>query len=262
VSKRLDVLVSDKLGVSREFAKEIILAGKCEIAGKIITKAGAKFPENTPLMIYAKPPQYVSRGGIKLAKAIDVFALSLQNEQCMDIGASTGGFTDCMLQNGAKSVIAVENGSKQLHLSLQGDPRVLSMENTDIRSLSPDKLPFLPNFVAVDLSFISLSIVIPKIAELLAESGNAVLLIKPQFEAGKGKLCKRGTVREPRLHMEIIKKLCFDLQNARLMPCGLDFSPITGQNGNREYLIWVTKDKAALSDINIEKVVKAAFAEL
>jgi len=185
----------------------------------------------------------------------------LQGKVCMDVGASTGGFTDCMLQNGAKSVIAIENGSKQLHNSLIENPRVISMENTDIRSVNSSKLAFLPQFIAVDLSFISLSLVIPKIAKLLTEDGIAVFLIKPQFEAGKGGVSKHGLVREAKVHIEIINKICIILQDAQLIPWGLDFSPITGQDGNREYLM-CAKNKNMMTNINIEKVVTAAFTEL
>jgi len=262
MDKRLDVLVSEKLSVSREYAKEIILAGKCKIGDKTLAKPGMKIPENLNLSIDANPLQFVSRGGLKLAKALEVFDITLQSALCLDVGASTGGFTDCMLQSGAKSVIALENGTNQLHPSLRDDPRVISMENTEIRAIKPNEIAFLPQFIAVDISFISLSLVIPKITELLHESGKVVFLIKPQFEVGKGGVSKRGVVREPKVHMEIINKLCSDLQKAGLMPSGLDFSPITGQNGNREYLLLAIKSKIATTTINVEKVVKAAFVEL
>ena len=205
--RRLDVLVSEHLGVSREYAKEVIESGKCKVDGKIIIKSGVKLPSDICLVIDAIKPQYVSRGGKKLAKAIKVFNLNLQGVLCMDIGASTGGFTDCMLQNGAKSVIAIENGKAQLHPSLLSDPRVISLENTDIRDICPLQLPYLPQFIAVDLSFISLSLVVPKLSELLRPSGYAVLLIKPQFEVGKTGVGRRGIVRDANAHIAVIKRL-------------------------------------------------------
>ncbi|MCL2169401.1 MAG: TlyA family RNA methyltransferase [Defluviitaleaceae bacterium] len=261
--KRLDALVCAELGVSREYAKQLIVAGKCMVAGKVETKPGAKIPANTPFVVDAAPPQFVSRGGLKLAKAINTFQLNLNDTFCMDIGASTGGFTDCMLQNGARGVFALDNGTSQLHPALLADPRVISLEGTDIRDVSAENLPFEPLFIAADLSFISLKLVIPKIAEILPKSGQAVLLIKPQFEVGRGKACKRGIVKSQSDHIAAIKGIRACLHSHELVSAGLVFSPITGQNGNKEYLIFATRSISNfIKDSMIKEVVEAAFLEL
>ncbi|MDR2167155.1 MAG: TlyA family RNA methyltransferase [Clostridiales bacterium] len=263
MDRRLDLLVSEAAGVSREFAKELIVSGKCSVLGRVRRKPGAKFPENTAVFVDAVPPQFVSRGGLKLAKALRVFNLELQNKYCLDVGAATGGFTDCMLQNGAKSVFAVENGIGQLHPKLAADPRVISREGLDIRDLSPEELPFEPEFIAVDLSFISLTLVLPKISEFLAKSGQIVLLAKPQFEVGPGRVDKRGVARRPNDHIAAIERVCEAVKTCGLRPAGLDFSPIKGQNGNREYLFFADRiGGVELSKSTIQKVVNRAFMEL
>ncbi|MCL2575258.1 MAG: TlyA family RNA methyltransferase [Defluviitaleaceae bacterium] len=241
MDKRLDVLVCEILGVSREYAKEIILAGKCEVSGKVIKKCGAKFSKDTNIIVNAKLPRFVSRGGEKLAKAIIVFDLHLQGLRCMDIGASTGGFTDCILQNGADNVIAIENGKEQLHPKLLSDERVISWENVDIREVYKDKLPFIPQFIATDLSFISIKHILPKVFEVLVEGGQAVLLVKPQFEVGRGKVNKRGVVTDEKARIMALEGICTAAKEIGLKAMGTETSPIKGQNGNVEYLLLVEK---------------------
>jgi len=243
VDKRLDALVCALLDVSREYAKELILAGKVKINGKPQTKAGAKFPVDTGVCVDGQAPQFVSRGGVKLTHALQVFKLDLQGLLCMDIGASTGGFTDCMLQHGAKAVFAVENGRGQMSNKMLANPRVISREGLDIRDLLADDMPFAPQFVAADLSFISITLILPKIAELLAVGGKGVLLVKPQFEAGPGKVDKRGVIKDPKDRLAAIKKVQQAANDAGLVPKNLETSPITGQNGNEEYLLLFEKEK-------------------
>ncbi|MCL2350368.1 MAG: TlyA family RNA methyltransferase [Defluviitaleaceae bacterium] len=259
--KRLDMLVCETLGVSREYAKELILAGKCTVSGKTVLRPGAKFPEDASISIDAEPPQFVSRGGMKLKKAIEVFNIDLQDAMCIDIGASTGGFTDCMLQHGASRVLAIENGAGQLHPKLTADPRVISQEGMDIRVLDAAKLPFVPQFAAADLSFISATLALPKVSEILPSGGGAVVLIKPQFEVGRGKADKKGVVKDLKYHIDAIQKVCGAAQDLGLMPQGLDFSPIRGQNGNREYLLFAAKGGEATA-FDAEEVVRRAFREL
>ncbi|MCL2754043.1 MAG: TlyA family RNA methyltransferase [Defluviitaleaceae bacterium] len=262
--KRLDVLICELFNVSREFAKEVILAGECFVDGKLATRPGAKFSLNSQIVINAKMPRFVSRGGEKMAKAINVFGLDLQGLYCMDIGASTGGFTDCMLQNGAKQVLAVENGVGQLHPKLLTNERVISWENTDIRNIEMAQMPFVPQFAAVDLSFISITNVLPKIAELFADKGKLVILIKPQFEVGRGKIGKRGVVRNKTAHIDMLRNVTRAVNDVGLSVLSLDFSPIKGQNGNIEYLLLADAQNVSskLDDKVIQGVVEQVFLEL
>jgi len=235
--KRLDVLVCEAMDVPREYAKEVITAGKCAVAGKIVTKPGAKFAVGVDISIDAEKMPYVSRGGLKLAKALEIFDICLEGRQCLDIGASTGGFTHCMLANGAKCVIALDNGTGQLSSQLARDCRVISIEGTDIRAVGIEDLPFTPDFIACDVSFISLEKIIPTIASLLAPGKQAVLLLKPQFECGRGELNKKGVVKNPAARDAAINRVSRCLAAHGLIPRGVIQSPITGQNGNIEYLI-------------------------
>jgi len=239
--KRLDVLVCEQLDVSREYAKEIILAGRCSVSGKMISKPGAKFSPDCFLEIRAEKLPYVSRGGLKLAYALDKFDIDLGGRLCMDIGASTGGFADCMLQRDAARVIALENGHGQLAEKLRLNPRVISMEGINIRDLAIHELPFVPNFVAVDLSFISLEKVIPKVSEILEISGQVIFLLKPQFECGPKALNKKGVVRSLSAHAQSIEKIFYAMVDRKMFIKSMDFSPITGQNGNIEYLIFAER---------------------
>jgi 23S rRNA (cytidine1920-2'-O)/16S rRNA (cytidine1409-2'-O)-methyltransferase len=243
MEKRLDVLVCEQLGVSREYAKEIILSGKCAVAGVTITKPGARLEEDCKALIEisAEKLPYVSRGGIKMAYAVEKFGIDLAGRLCIDIGASTGGFTDCMLKNGAAAVIALDNGHGQLAEKLMKDPRVTSMEGTNIMLVNIDELPFVPAFAAVDLSFISLEKVIPKVSQILSTTGQAVFLLKPQFECGRKALNKKGVVTSLGAHAGALRKIFTAIVNAGMTVSAMDFSPITGQNGNVEYLIFSIK---------------------
>ena len=260
-NKRLDILVSEILNCPREYAKELITQGKCTVNNKQITKPGAKFNKAGNILIDADPPKYVSRGGLKLAHALKIFQINLQDTMCMDVGASTGGFTDCMLQNGAKCVIAIENGTAQLHKSLMDNPQIMSLENTDIRNIDRADLPFLPQFICADLSFISLTLVIPKLFELLIAGGKMVLLIKPQFEVGKGKVDKHGVAKCPKEHVQALKRVIHALNNHGLCAKSISPSPVQGQAGNIEYLLLAEHGNAPFDDHKIQKVVKDAFSE-
>lgn len=242
--KRFDIMVCKQLDVSREYAKEIILAGKCSVDGEIITKPGAKIAETSKIASEVGKLPFVSRGGLKLAHALEKFHINLQGLRCLDIGASTGGFTDCMLQRGAKCVIALDNGHGQLAQTLHHDPRVIPIEGRDIRGIILDDLPYQPDFIATDLSFISLTLVIPKVSELLEAGGKAVFLVKPQFECGRTKLDKKGVVRSQAARDKAVKRIRDALADNGFAATNIDQSPITGQNGNVEYLILAEKRDA------------------
>lgn len=239
--KRLDILVCEHMGVSREYAKEIILSGKCTVADMTVTKPGARFDADCVIKICAEKLPYVSRGGVKMAHAINKFEIGLKGRLCIDIGASTGGFTDCMLQHGAATVIALDNGHGQLAEKLRHNPRVVSMEGTNIMTTDAAALPFVPDFAAVDLSFVSLGKVIPKVSLILGVGGQAIFLLKPQFECGPKALNKKGVVTSLAAHIAAVKKIITAIVDAGMVVLAMDFSPITGQNGNVEYLIFVEK---------------------
>ena len=239
--KRLDILVCEQLNVSREYAKEIILSGRCALAGKVILKPGAKFPAGLPIEISAEKLPYVSRGGLKLAHALDKFNIKLSGLKCLDIGASTGGFTDCMLQRGASIVVALDNGHGQLDEKLRQNHRVIPMERANIMDVTPGHLPFAPHFAAVDLSFISLLRVIPKVSCILVPGCKAVFLLKPQFECGPKAINKKGVVKSLSVHIGAVERVFSALVNYGFHIHNMDFSPITGQNGNTEYLIFVER---------------------
>ncbi|MDR2183304.1 MAG: TlyA family RNA methyltransferase [Clostridiales bacterium] len=239
--KRLDILVCEHMGVSREYAKEIILSGKCTVADMTVTKPGARFDADCVIKICAEKLPYVSRGGVKMAHAINKFEIGLKGRLCIDIGASTGGFTDCMLQHGAATVIALDNGHGQLAEKLRHNPRVVSMEGTNIMTADVAALPFVPDFAAVDLSFVSLGKVIPKVSLILGVGGQAIFLLKPQFECGPKALNKKGVVTSLAAHIAAVKKIITAIVDAGMVVLAMDFSPITGQNGNVEYLIFVEK---------------------
>lgn len=245
MKKRLDVLLTEKgLAPSREKAKAVIMAGIVYVNNQKEDKAGASFPEDALVEVRGQTLRYVSRGGLKLEKALAAFPISLEGRVCMDIGASTGGFTDCMLQNGAARVYAIDVGYGQLDYRLREDPRVVCMEKTNFRYVVKEDLgpgP-MPDFASVDVSFISLSRILPPAALILPPGGEMVCLIKPQFEAGREKVGKKGVVRDPGVHEEVIAAA---LQNARdngFAVLGLTWSPIRGPEGNIEYLMYLRKD--------------------
>ncbi len=242
MKERLDILlVNRNLAESREKAKAIIMSGNVFVDGQREDKAGSTFPEEVQIEIKGNPLKYVSRGGLKLEKAIDQYGISLQGKVCMDIGSSTGGFTDCMLQNGAALVYAVDVGTNQLAWKLRQDERVVSMEKTNIRYLLPADIPDRISFASIDVSFISLTKVLQPVRELLAPEGEVVCLIKPQFEAGREKVGKKGVVRDKKVHLEVIE-LVTDYAGSVGYDCiDLNFSPIKGPEGNIEYLLYLKK---------------------
>lgn len=242
MKERLDVLlVNRNLAESREKAKAIIMSGNVFVDGQREDKAGSTFPEEAQIEIKGNPLKYVSRGGLKLEKAIEHYGIILQGKICMDIGSSTGGFTDCMLQNGAVLVYAVDVGTNQLAWKLRQDERVISMEKTNIRYLTPGEVKDEIAFASIDVSFISLTKVLQPVRELLSEEGELVSLIKPQFEAGREKVGKKGVVRDSKVHLEVIGQVVAYAQSVGFDCIDLDYSPIKGPEGNIEYLLYMRK---------------------
>ena len=242
--ERLDVLlVSKGLAASREKAKAIIMSGTVFVDGEKEDKAGTVFPENVKIEVRGNTLKYVSRGGLKLEKAMANFDITLKDKICMDVGASTGGFTDCMLQNGAVKVYSVDVGHGQLDWKLRNDERVVCMEKTNIRYVKPEDIDDVLDFASIDVSFISLTKVLPPVKNLLKDNGEIVCLIKPQFEAGREKVGKKGVVRDKKVHFEVIEMVTEFALSIELYPLELDFSPVKGPEGNIEYLLHLTKDK-------------------
>lgn len=252
---RLDMLVvKNNLAPSREKAREYILTGKIFVNGKQEKKCGLKVKSDATVEMHGEIIPYVSRGGLKLEKAIKDFKINLQGAVCLDIGASTGGFTECMLNNGAEKVFAIDVGRDQLAEKLRKDPRVVSMEGTNIRNIASEDIGIDCSFASIDVSFISLDKVIPHVLPLLSEHGQVVALIKPQFEAGRGKVSKKGVVKSSKLHEEIILNVINMLKANNTMVIDVNYSGIKGPNGNIEYLINFTKDLTKLSNFNINSV--------
>lgn len=242
LKKRIDILVCEKgLAESREKAKALIMAGLVYVNNQKFDKPGDTVNEESEIEVRGKGLRYVSRGGLKLEKAVESFHLVLQDLICMDVGASTGGFTDCMLQNGAAKVYSVDVGYGQLAWNLRTDERVINLERTNARYLTQDQVPDSIGFCSVDVSFISLSLILPSIRPLLGENGCAVCLIKPQFEAGREKVGKKGVVRDHKVHEEVIEKIQDFALNNGFSVLGLTFSPVKGPEGNIEYLIYLQK---------------------
>ena len=243
MKERLDVLLVNKgLVESRAKAKVMIMAGEVFVNGQREDKAGTMFDEKADIEVRSKSKKYVSRGGFKLEKAINTWQVELKNKICMDIGSSTGGFTDCMLQNGAIKVYAVDVGTNQLAWSLRSDERVVPMEKTNVRYLTSDKLDDKIQFASVDVSFISLTKILTPVWELLENNAHMVCLIKPQFEAGREKVGKKGVVRDEKVHIEVIKSVMTYAFNNRFRIKDISYSPIKGPEGNIEYLIYMYKD--------------------
>ena len=242
MKKRIDVLLVD-MGFfpSREQARRTIMTGNVFVDNQRVDKPGTMVKDDVDILVKGKPLAYVSRGGLKLEKAMKNFDLSLEGKVCMDIGASTGGFTDCMLQNGATKVYSVDVGYGQLAWKLRQDEREVCMERKNIRFLEPDALDERPDFASIDVSFISLKLVLPKAWELLNDGGRVVALIKPQFEAGREKVGKKGVVREKSTHIEVIEMVSRLAIMEGFKILDLDFSPIKGPEGNIEYLIYLEK---------------------
>ena len=263
--QRLDVLLVEKgLAPSREKAKAIIMAGIVYVDGNKEDKAGTTFPVNAVIEIKGKTLPYVSRGGLKLEKAMQKFPITLSGKVCMDVGSSTGGFTDCMLQNGATKVYAIDVGHGQLAWKLRNDERVVCMEKTNIRYVTPNDIDDELDFASVDVSFISLTKVLGPARALLKDGGEMVCLIKPQFEAGREKVGKKGVVRDKSVHEEVVNNIIsFALSNG-FSVLDLEYSPIKGPEGNIEYLVHIKKtdDPIKEESVDIHSVVEAAHGEL
>ncbi len=267
MKERLDVLlVQRNLAASREKAKAVIMSGNVYVQGQKEDKAGAMFPPTVAIEVRGKPLPYVSRGGLKLEKAMKSFPISLAGKVCMDVGASTGGFTDCMLQNGAAKVFAVDVGHGQLDWKLRQDERVVCMEKTNIRYVTETDIGERIDFTSIDVSFISLEKVLGPVRELMGGDGQAVCLIKPQFEAGRGQVGKKGVVRDPSIHREVIRNVLSYAAASGFISKGLDFSPVKGPEGNIEYLLYLhVADGLADADFLEKKapaVVEAAHRTL
>ena len=260
---RLDILlVKRRLAESREKAKAVIMSGIVYVDGQKEDKAGQTFADTANIEVRGSTLKYVSRGGLKLEKAMECFDVSVKDKVCMDIGASSGGFTDCMLQNGAKKVYAVDVGHGQLAWKLRNDTRVVVMEKTNIRYVKPEDIGESIDFASIDVSFISLSKVLPAAYNLLGERGEIVALIKPQFEAGREKVGKKGVVREKSTHIEVIEN-CFEYARENNFSVEeLEFSPVKGPEGNIEYLYHLVKNKKEERKIDIEAVVNTAHESL
>jgi len=265
--ERLDVLlVSKGLFESREKAKSSIMAGVVFVNDKKEDKPGVKVDVDSVIRIKENIHPYVSRGGLKLEKAIKTFGIVLKDKTAIDIGASTGGFTDCMLKNGAKKVFAIDVGYGQLAWELRNDERVVCMERTNIRYVKPEDLGVLADFSSIDVSFISLKKVIPVAMNLTNDDGELLCLIKPQFEAGREKVGKHGVVRDKKVHEEVIKDIIDFCLKSGLKVRGLDFSPIKGPEGNIEYLVYLSKKEGSIEEEDLfalaDKVVDDSHMEL
>ena len=268
MKERLDVLlVKRNLADSREKAKAIIMSGNVFVEGQREDKAGTTFPEEVNIEVRGHVLPYVSRGGLKLEKAMKEFHVTVDGKVCTDVGSSTGGFTDCMLQNGAKKVFAIDVGRGQLDWKLRQDPRVVCMEKTNIRYVLPEDLQEPAQFSSIDVSFISLTKVLLPVRNLLTDDGEIVCLIKPQFEAGREKVGKKGVVRDPAVHLEVIEKVIAYASTIAMEPCHLSFSPIKGPEGNIEYLLHLKKrpeGEVIQSSLEVtpEAVVQEAHSQL
>lgn len=264
--ERLDVLLVNRgLAASREKAKAIIMSGSVYVDGQKEDKAGQTFPEEANIEVRGSTLKYVSRGGLKLEKAMECFDVSLSGKICMDVGSSTGGFTDCMLQNGAVKVYAVDVGHGQLDWKLRNDPRVICMEKTNIRYVKPDDIEDRIQFSSIDVSFISLTKVLGPVKELLTDDGEIVCLIKPQFEAGREKVGKHGVVREASVHKEVIDMVMNYSVSINFEVMNLEFSPIKGPEGNIEYLLHLLKHQSGdYSNIPVDsgEIVRKAHETL
>jgi 23S rRNA (cytidine1920-2'-O)/16S rRNA (cytidine1409-2'-O)-methyltransferase len=265
LKERLDVLLVEKgFFSSRERAKASIMAGEVYVDGRLSDKAGTKIDPDADIEVRGDDCPYVSRGGYKLERAIEVFGLDLSGAVCVDIGASTGGFTDCMLQHGAKKVYAIDVGYGQLDWKLRSDPRVVSIERCNIRYFDPDTLEEPADFVSIDVSFISLRLVFPVAEKLLSESGRLVCLVKPQFEAGKEQAdAGKGIIRDPSVHEQAIRDVIRYAEACGLSPFDLTYSPVTGAKGNIEFLLLVGKnDELRYNLKSIQEVVASAHKAL
>ena len=264
MKKRLDVLLVEQgLADSREKAKAIIMSGIVYVDNNKEDKAGTIFEETARIEVRGNTLKYVSRGGLKLEKAMNNFGVTLEGKVCMDVGASTGGFTDCMLQNGAVKVYSVDVGHGQLAWKLRNDERVVCMEKTNIRYVTPDDIDDVIEFASIDVSFISLTKVLPAVRELMTPGGEIVCLIKPQFEAGREEVGKKGVVRELSTHIEVVQMIVDYARANGFRTLHLSYSPIKGPEGNIEYLLHITKDESRENEeFDIRALVEESHSAL
>ena len=256
MKERLDVLlVNMGMAPSREQARALIMEGKVYVNGGKEDKPGMRFDMYSSIEVRGDKLPFVSRGGLKLQKAVEIWNLDFTGMTCMDVGASTGGFTDCMLKHGAEKVYAVDVGYGQLHWNLRNDPRVVNMEKTNIRYLTPEELNDAVDFASVDVSFISLTKVLPVLLALMKQEARAVTLIKPQFEAGREKVGKKGVVREAETHIEVCEAMTSFAREQGFTVLGLDYSPVRGPEGNIEYLMYLKKGSGENAVLDIQKLV-------
>ena len=264
--KRIDLLLLEKdIFTTRERARASIMAGEIFVDGKRVDKCGENVNIDSVIDFKGHQLPYVSRGGLKLEKAINKFQINLSDKVCFDIGASTGGFTDCMLQNGASKVFSIDVGYGQFAWKLRVDPRVVCMERKNVRYLTFEDIGELAAFASIDVSFISLKKIIPPVTALLSKGGAVVALIKPQFEAGREKVGKKGVVRDPLVHIEVINTIVDFVEKNNFQIKALDFSPIKGPEGNLEYLLYFTKEEAEINKFDkaiIEDTVKNSHGSL
>ena len=264
MKERLDVMMVNRgLAESREKAKAIIMSGIVYVDNIKEDKAGSTFDEKAQIEVRGNTLKYVSRGGLKLEKAMDCFGVSLAGKVAMDVGSSTGGFTDCMLQNGAVKVYSVDVGHGQLAWKLRNDERVVCMEKTNIRYVTPDDIEDRIEFASIDVSFISLTKVLPPVKELLTDDGEIVCLIEPQFAAGREKVGKKGVVRDQKVHVEVVEMIVDFARQIGFKTLDLSYSPIKGPEGNIEYLLYITKDQTKENkEFDIKAMVEESHRSL
>lgn len=261
--KRLDVAMVERgLAESRQKAQAVIMAGQVFVDGQRVDKAGAPVTEERTIEVRGRALPYVSRGGLKLEKAMQLWPIALNGAVCADIGASTGGFTDCMLQNGAQKVYAVDVGYNQLDYRLRTHPQVVCMERTNARYLTQEQIPDPLDFFSVDVSFISLNLILPALRPLMKETGEGVCLVKPQFEAGKDKVGKKGVVRDPEVHLEVLEHFLEHAACAGFSVKDITFSPIRGPEGNIEYLGYLSVRQGEGYSGDLSALVAASHGEL
>lgn len=261
--KRLDVLLTERgLQESRQRAQAVIMSGEVFVNGQRVDKPGTAVAEDARIEIRGGALAYVSRGGLKLEKAMQLWPIGLHGAVCADIGASTGGFTDCMLQNGAQKVYAVDVGYNQLDYRLRTHPQVVCMERTNARYLTREQIPDPLNFFSVDVSFISLNLILPALRPLMQETGEGVCLVKPQFEAGKDKVGKKGVVRDPAVHLEVLEHFLEHAAHAGFSVKDITFSPIRGPEGNIEYLGYLSVRQGPAYSGDLSALVSASHGEL
>ena len=261
--ERLDVLLQNKgLAESRTKAQAIIMEGLVFVAGQRVDKPGTPIDPAAEIEVRGKLCPYVSRGGLKLEKALDYFGVVPKDYVCSDSGASTGGFTDCLLQKGAKKVFAIDVGYGQLAWKIREDPRVVVMERTNIRNVTPEDIGEPLDLSVVDVSFISLKLVLPVIRSLLKPTGEVLCLIKPQFEAGKDKVGKKGVVRDPAVHLEVLETFLHHAKENHFTVLGITYSPIRGPEGNIEYLGYLRHGQGTPGDFSLPEIVEASHSQL